>query len=100
MAVVGRRTRLSLHRLERLLDEALVPVEPNPEFAGSLRARLVTYHGRGLPSLWVGFAVLATSLLLAAGAIGFLLRLFLGVAGVLLVVNRRTRAAPARQQAG
>lgn len=92
MDAIGRRPRFSLDQLEHLLGEALVPVEPSRDYSHSLRARLVTYRGQGLPSTWVVVAVLGTSVLLAAGALGFLLRILFSLFGVVTLLSRRWRA--------
>ena len=98
MTVTGRRTRLSIEQLEGWLGNVLVPVEPSTEYPRFLRARLVTFRGQGLPSAWVVVAVLGTTVLLAAGAVGFALRGLLSLFGVLALLSRRSRGAGMRRQ--
>ncbi len=100
MAATGRRARLSIEQLEGWLGNALVPVEPRTEYPHFLRARLVTFRGQGLPSAWVVVAILGTSLILAAGAVGFALRLMLSIFGVLALLSRRSRSAAVRRGPG
>ncbi len=99
MTVTGRRSRLSIEQLEGWLGNVLVPVEPSTEFPRLLRARLVTFRGQGLPSAWVVVAVFGTSVLLAAGAVGFALRLLLSLFGLLAFLSRRSRATEMRRRA-
>ncbi len=100
MTITGRRPRLSIEQLESWLGNVLVPVEPSTEYPRFLRARMVNFRGQGLPSAWVAVAVLGTSVLLAAGAVGFLLRLMLGLFGLLAVLSRRSRTSAVRRRAG
>ena len=77
-------------QIESLLAEVLTPVEPNSQFVRSLRARLVTYRGRGALSPWMILAVLGTAILLAITSFGILLRLIIGLISLFgLLDNRR-----------
>ncbi|MCK5053370.1 MAG: hypothetical protein KAR65_03785 [Anaerolineales bacterium] len=88
---------LSKKRLEELLSDILVPVEPSVQFVRRLRARLVTYQGRGPLSGWMVIVVIATVFLLAVTSIGLVVRIFLGLVSLIgLNSNRRRMKSEAR----
>ncbi len=88
---------LSKKRLEELLSDILVPVEPSVQFIRRLRARLVTYHGRGPLSSWMVIVVIATVFLLAVTSIGLIIRIFLSWVSLIgLIANRRRMKSEAR----
>jgi hypothetical protein len=88
---------LSKKRLEELLSDVFVPVEPSVQFIRRLRARLVTYHGKGPLSIWMVIVVIATVFLLAVTSIGLIIRIFLGWASLIgLISNRRRMKSKAR----
>ncbi len=88
---------LSEKRLEELLADILVPIEPSVQFIQRLRARLVTYHGKGPLSIWMVIVVFATVFLLAVTSIGLIIRIFLGwVSLVGLISNRRRMKSETR----
>jgi hypothetical protein len=82
---------LSKHRLEELLSDILVPVEPSVKFVRRLRARLVTYHGRGPLSSWMVIVVIATVFLLVVTSIGLIIRIFLGWVSLIGLISNRRR---------
>ncbi|MEA1977714.1 MAG: hypothetical protein U9N80_07415 [Chloroflexota bacterium] len=84
-------TSLSEKRLEELLSNILVPVDPSVQFIQRLRARLVTYHGRGPLSIWMVIVVMATVFLLAVTSIGLVIRVFLGWVGLIGLISNRRR---------
>ena len=84
-------TSLSEKRLEELLSDILVPVDPSVQFIQRLRAQLVTYHGRGPLSIWMAIVVLATVFLLAVTSIGLVIRIFLGWVGLIGLISNRRR---------
>ena len=88
---------LNKKRLEELLTDILVPVDPSVQFIRRLRARLVTYHGRGPLSSWMVIVVIATVFLLAVTSIGLIIRIFLGWISLIgLISNRRRLKSEAR----
>ena len=84
-------TSLSEKKLEELLSDILVPVDPSVQFIQRLRAQLVTYHGRGPFSIWMVIVVLATVFLLAVTSIGLVIRIFLGWVGLIGLISNRRR---------
>lgn len=82
---------LSKKRLEELLSDTLVPVEPSVQFIRRLRARLVTYHGRGTLSSWMVIVVIATVFLLAVTSIGLIIRILLGWVSLIGLISNRRR---------
>ncbi len=82
---------LSTKQLEDLLADILVPVEPSVQFIRRLRARLVTYHGRGPLSSWMVIVVIATVFLLAVTSIGLVIRFFLGWVSLIGIISNRRR---------
>lgn len=83
--------KLNRKQLERLLERALIPVEPNPEFIKRLRARLITVRGTPGLSGWKIFVLVATSFLILATWLGLLLRVFLGVFSLVGIIARKGR---------
>lgn len=82
---------LSKKRLEELLTDILVPVEPSVKFIRRLRARLVTFHGKGPLSSWMVIVVIATVFLLAVTSIGLIIRIFLGWISLIGLISNRRR---------
>ena len=81
---------LSKKRMEELLSDIFVPVEPSAQFVQRLRARLVTYSGKGPFSGWMIVVVIATAILLAITSIGLVIRIFLAWVSLIgLIANRR-----------
>jgi len=83
---------LTQQQLERLLQAALVPVEPSQQFLHRLKARLVDFRQRG-PSVWVVVAAAGTILALIGATFAVGLRLILISVGIvsLLTAGRRRR---------
>jgi hypothetical protein len=86
MAVRGS---ISRRRLEELLEQVLVPVEPDLRFVRRLRARLVHYQGTGMGPLWMLVFGLAVATVVAVASLGLTLRVLLGFLGLLGIVTRR-----------
>jgi hypothetical protein len=84
-------TSLSEKRLEELLSDILVPVDPSVQFIQRLRAQLVTYHGRDPLSIWMAIVVIATVFLLAVTSIGLVIRIFLGWVSLIGLISNRRR---------
>ncbi len=84
-------TSLSEKKLEELLSDILVPVDPRVQFIQRLRAQLVTYHGRGPLSIWMVIVVIATVFLLAVTSIGLVIRIFLGLVSLIGIISNRRR---------
>ncbi len=76
---------LSRQELERLLEETLVPVEPEAAFAERLRARLVAIQGSARPAAWLVWLVGGAILVLVMTVLGLLLRVVLALVGLLQV---------------
>jgi hypothetical protein len=82
-------------RLEALLAETLIPVEPRMGFIRRLKAAQVNYEGGGAVSAWQLIVVLATGLVMLATSLGLVLRLVLAVLSLVGLVMRQKPAAPA-----
>ncbi|HLB63456.1 MAG TPA: hypothetical protein VJJ46_01325 [Anaerolineales bacterium] len=79
-------------QLEAWLGEVLVPVEPSSVFTRRLRARLVSYRGDRLASIWMVLAVVGTSLLLLVAISSLALRLAIAILGGIHLLARRRQA--------
>jgi hypothetical protein len=86
--VSNRKRKLKRKEIEAWLADVLVPVEPNPRFLRRLKARLVTYRGKGLFSGWMIVVVFTTVILLAITALGLITRLILGWLALLGLIGR------------
>ena len=85
------RQRLDRKRIEQLLQDSLVRVEPNSSFVSDLRARLVTVKGDQALSPWMVVLLLASILIFIASALGFILRVVLALLGLIGLMERRRR---------
>lgn len=85
----GIRQRLNRKRIEKLLAESLVPVEPSPIFVSELRGRLVIIKGDQVFSPWILILILASLVIFIASALGFAIRLLLGLLGLIGIMERR-----------
>jgi hypothetical protein len=85
------RQRLDRKRIEQLLQESLVPIEPNSSFVSDLRARLVTVKGDQALSPWMLLLLLASIVIFIASALGFILRVVLALLGLVGLMERRRR---------
>lgn len=86
---------VSRRRLEELLEQVLVPVEPDLRFVRRLKARLVHYRGSGMGPLWALAFGLAIATVVAVASLGLTLRLLLGFLSLVGLVTRRQAAAQA-----
>lgn len=91
MTIGKSRRRPDRKKVEAWLEESLVPVEPSPTFVNDLRARLVTVQGGQVLSPWLVLVLIASMLIFVASVIGFALRLFLGLLGLIGLIERRRR---------
>ena len=91
----ANRQRLDRKRIERLLEESLVPIEPNSSFVSDLRARLVTVRGGQVLSPWMLILLLASVAIFIASALGLVLRVLLALLGLVGLMERRRRASKA-----
>lgn len=83
---------LNKDQLVDWLEHVLQPVEPSRRFLRRLRARLVIYQGGGLSSGWLIVVVGGVVLVIMAISLGLVLRLLLGLLGLLgLGQNERRR---------
>jgi hypothetical protein len=87
--------RLNRKRIEQLLEESLVPVEPNSSFVRNLRARLVTVRGDQVLSPWMLVLILASAVIFIASALGLVLRVLLTLLGLVGLMERRRRDSKA-----
>lgn len=87
--------RLNRKRIEQLLEESLVPVEPNSSFVRDLRARLVTVRGDQVLSPWMLVLILASAVIFIASALGLVLRVLLTLLGLVGLMERRRRDSKA-----
>ena len=91
---------LSKNRMEELLSDIFVPVEPSVQFVRRLRARLVTYSGEGPFSGWMIVGVIATAILLAVTSVGLIIRILLAWVSLIgLLSHRRRMKSEAREVA-
>jgi hypothetical protein len=77
--------------LEARLSEALVPVEPSPQFARTLRARLVNYEGGQPISGWTLLVLIGTASLLILTSFGLFIRIVLSLIAILGFLGERRR---------
>ncbi len=89
------RQRLNRKRIEQLLEESLVPVEPSSSFVSDLRARLVTVKGDQVLSPWMLVLILASIVIFIASVLGFVLRVVLALLGLVGLMERRRRRSKA-----
>ncbi len=89
------RQRLDRKRIEQLLEDSLVPVEPNSSFVSELRARLVTVKGNQVLSPWMLVLILASIVIFILSALGFILRVVLALLGLVGLMERRRRDSSA-----
>ena len=82
---------LSKQRMEELLADIFVPIEPSVQFVQRLRARLVTYSGKGPFSGWMIVVVIATAILLAVTSVGLIIRILLAWVGLIGLLSNRRR---------
>ena len=82
---------LSKNRMEELLSDIFVPVEPSVQFVQRLRARLVTYSGEGPFSGWMIVGVIATAILLAVTSVGLIIRILLAWVSLIGLLSHRRR---------
>jgi hypothetical protein len=89
---------LERKQLENWLQELLVPVEPSAQFIERLKARLVVYQGRGVPTTWVLVSAFLTLVFIFVAAIGLAIRLLLMWLNIVSITqNRRRKSAPVQQ---
>ncbi len=91
----ANRQRLDRKRIEQLLEESLVPIEPSSSFVSDLRARLVTVRGGQVLSPWMLILLLASVAIIIASALGLVLRVLLALLGLVGLMERRRRASKA-----
>ena len=89
------RQRLDRKRIEQLLEDSLVPIEPNSSFVSELRARLVTVKGNQVLSPWMLVLILASIVIFILSALGFILRVVLALLGLVGLMERRRRDSKA-----
>jgi small-conductance mechanosensitive channel len=89
------RQRLDRKRIEQLLEDSLVPVEPNSSFVSELRARLVTVKGDQVLSPWMLVLILVSIVIFILSALGFILRVVLALLGLVGLMERRRRDSSA-----
>lgn len=91
----ANRQRLNRKRIEQLLEESLIPIEPSSSFVSDLRARLVTVRGGQVLSPWMLILLLASVAIFIASALGLVLRVLLALLGLVGLMERRRRASKA-----
>lgn len=91
----ANRQRLDRKRIEQLLEDSLIPVEPSTSFVSDLRARLVTVRGGQVLSPWMLILVLASVVIFIASALGLVLRVLLALLGLVGLMERRRRSSKA-----
>ena len=91
----ANRQRLDRKRIEQLLEESLIPIEPSSSFVSDLRARLVTVRGGQVLSPWMLILILASVVIFIASALGLVLRVLLALLGLVGLMERRRRASKA-----
>ncbi len=91
----ANRQRLDRKRIEQLLEESLIPIEPSTSFVTDLRARLVTVRGGQVLSPWMLILILASVVIFIASALGLVLRVLLALLGLVGLMERRRRSSKA-----
>ncbi len=91
----ANRQRLDRKQIEQLLEDSLIPIEPNTSFVSDLRARLVTVRGGQVLSPWMLILLLASVVIFIASALGLVLRVLLALLGLVGLMERRRRASKA-----
>ncbi len=91
----ANRQRLDRKQIERLLEDSLIPIEPNTSFVSDLRARLVTVRGGQVLSPWMLILILASVVIFVASALGLVLRVLLALLGLVGLMERRRRSSKA-----
>ena len=91
----ANRQRLDRKRIEQLLEDSLIPIEPSTSFVSDLRARLVTVRGGQVLSPWMLILVLASAVIFIASALGLVLRVLLALLGLVGLMERRRRNSKA-----
>ncbi|MFQ5943623.1 MAG: hypothetical protein ACE5JF_08725 [Anaerolineales bacterium] len=95
MRISGKKRKLDRNKIEELLKESLVPVEPSPAFVSDLHARLVTVRGDQVLSPWLLVLLLASAVIFVASTLGFVIRILLGLLGLIGLMERRRRQSKA-----
>ena len=91
----ANRQRLDRKRIEQLLEDSLIPIEPSSSFVSDLRARLVTVRGGQVLSPWMLILILASVVIFIASALGLVLRVLLALLGLVGLMERRRRNSKA-----
>jgi hypothetical protein len=91
----ANRQRLDRKRIEQLLEDSLIPIEPSTSFVTDLRARLVTVRGGQVLSPWMLILILASVVIFIASALGLVLRVLLALLGLVGLMERRRRSSKA-----
>ena len=91
----ANRQRLDRKRIEQLLEDSLIPIEPSTSFVSDLRARLVTVRGGQVLSPWMLILILASVVIFIASALGLVLRVLLALLGLVGLMERRRRNSKA-----
>ena len=91
----ANRQRLDRKRIEQLLEDSLIPIEPSTSFVRDLRARLVTVRGGQVLSPWMLILILASVVIFIASALGLVLRVLLALLGLVGLMERRRRSSKA-----
>ncbi len=91
----ANRQRLNRKRIEQLLEDSLVPIEPSTSFVSDLRARLITVRGGQVLSPWMLILILASVVIFIASALGLVLRVLLALLGLVGLMERRRRSSKA-----
>jgi hypothetical protein len=94
----AKQNSVSRQQLESLLQQVLVPVEPDIRFVRKLRARLVTYRGSRIGPIWALAFGVGVATVITVASLGLTLRVILALLGVLGSVSRRR--AESGSQAG
>lgn len=83
-------------QLESWLQDIFIPVEPNDQFVRHLKAKLVVYKGKGVPTTWVLLSAFLTLVFIAVAAVGLVVRILLVWMNIINITqNRRRKSAPA-----
>lgn len=91
----ANRQRLNRKRIEQLLEDSLVPIEPSNSFVSDLRARLITVRGGQVLSPWMLILIMASVVIFIASALGLVLRVLLALLGLVGLMERRRRSSKA-----
>lgn len=93
----GDSNRVTRSEIESLLQQIMVPVDPDEKFVKRLQAKLVRVEGGALSTGWAIIGAVAIATVVLMTIFGFALRLFLSLLSLIGLLERRTNNGPRKQ---